>query len=83
MYNDIREKPLLLIQMIRLEVAENNSQFKLSDSNCPTISVFLPGKSSVKIIEKTYYRNTVAKMIEEEEFVYEEDEELEHYHETS
>ena len=81
MYNFHREKPLLLIQIIKPQLTENNSQFKLFDSNCPTISVFFPGKSSVPIQEEIYFRNTVAKMIDEAEFEYDEDEETDFYQE--
>ena len=79
MYNYHRVKPLLLIQIIRPKLSEKNPQFKLFDSNCPTISVFLPGKTSVPVQEETYYRNTVSIMIDEAELECDEDEEIDFY----
>jgi len=79
MYNYHRVKPLLLIQIIRPKLSEKNPQFKLFDSNCPTISVFLPGKTSVPEQEETYYRNTVSIMIDEAELECDEDEEIDFY----
>jgi hypothetical protein len=62
-YNEHRKKPLLVIQVFHPKPADNKSEFKITDSNCVTISVLFPGKTEIPIKEEKVYINSVAQLL--------------------
>ncbi len=54
---------MLVIQVFHPQPADNISEFKITDSNCVTISVLFPGKTEIPIKEEKVYINSVAQLL--------------------